>query len=335
MSAAQTAAGTQLRTCVFGAGGVGGHMAVKLMSAGLPVSIIARGDHLRAVQENGLTLLLDGDNSMTCRPVATSDPAELGVQDLLVISVKLGAVHDVLRAAQPLIGEQTRVIFAMNGMPWWFPVGLPLQANGRLENLLDPSRELHRLVSVDRWVACVVTSANRVVAPGVIQSESPKTNRLVLGFEDGRSDDMVDSFAHYASFAGYDVTLTGQIRHAIWQKLLINAAVSAVSTLIECSTKKACEDRGVRELIISLMHEILAIGRALGIDLQSDPEAATDPATMPDHITSFLQDLWAKRPLEISNGILAVSELANLMAIDAPRLKSVASLLAARSALSR
>lgn len=320
-----------MKVCVFGAGAVGGTMAVRLASAGADVSVIVRGANLEAIARDGLLIQLAGGGELSARPRATSDPRDVGEQDVVIFSVKQSALADAIRKAAPMIGKDTRLIFAMNGLPWWFAESMPIEATPELRALLDPSGELGALVPVERWVACIVLSGNWIVRPGVVFNSTPSANALTMGYSTPRSDPALEAFAGLARASGYRVTLTDNIRGEAWRKLLINAGMGPVSTMTLRTHKATCSDPATRAVAIACINNIIDVGRAVGLNVQADAHAMTEPATMPEHTTSFLQDLMANRPLEISNGLLAVRELARIKGLSTPHLDVMAALMAARS----
>ena len=321
-----------MKICIFGAGAVGGHMAVRLAQGGADVSAIMRGENLRTVRENGLELRAEGADPIRVRLPVTDAPAELGPQDVVVLSVKYRALAAALEAIGPLVGPDTRIVSAMNGMPWWFAEDLPIAAEAALSDLLDPGRAFSRTVPADRWNACVVTSGNLVSEPGVITNTTPRRNKLRLGNPAGTIDPVVAEFAELATTGGYDARVVGDIRHDIWSKLLINAGISSVATICEQTVAEICRDPRTRALSIGAITDIMALGRKIGLAVEADPAAMTDPEAAPPHVTSFLQDLKAgQRPLEIDNGILAVAAIARSVGLAAPHLQAVAAVMGARS----
>lgn len=320
-----------MKICIFGAGAVGGTLAVRLASAGAEVGVVVRGANLEAITADGLTIRSAGGGELHARPRASSDPRRLGGQDVVVFSVKQAALADAIRSAAPMIGKDTLLVFAMNGLPWWFADGMDFEATPDLLALLDPSGELGGLVPAERWVACAVVSGNRIVRPGVVFNTTPEGNGLTMGYGTPWRDARLDAFGGIARAAGYRVTISGDIRAELWRKLLINAGIGPVSTIAQRTHKQTCADPATRAVAIGAIDDILAVGRAIGIDLDVDARAMTEPETMPAHTTSFLQDLLANRPLEISNGVLAVRELSRIKGLSTPYLDTMAALMAARS----
>lgn len=320
-----------MKICVFGAGGVGGTLAVRLALAGADVSVVVRGANLEAIAANGLLIQLADGGELHARPKASNDPHELGVQDVVVFSVKHAALVGAIRSAAPMIGKDTLLIFTMNGLPWWFADSMNFESTPELRKLLDPSGELGGLIPLDRWVACAISSGNRIVRPGVVVNTTPTGNAMTMGYATPRQDPRLEAFAVHARAGGYRVTLTDRIRDEMWRKLLVNAGLGPVSTMTQRTHKETCMDPATRAVAIASINNILAVGKAIGIELEMDAREMTEPTTMPAHTTSFLQDLLANRPLEISNGLLAVRELSRIKGLSTPHLDVMAALMAARS----
>lgn len=318
------------RICVLGAGSVGGHLAARLLDTGIELSVIARGETLAAIRRDGLRLTR-GEATIVTRPRATDRPADLGVQDVLIVSVKFPHLAGALDSAAPLIGPDTLVVFAVNGLPFWFPEGTVLAGNAALREQLDPGGAVSARVPLDQAVGCVVTSGGVQVAPGHIRNTTPQMNKLVFGRHDGGIPAALHRLIAATTAAGYDAQAVSDIRSHMWDKMVFNAGLAPVSTIAERTARQTCNDPETRALAVAVIREIQAIGTALGFPVRIDAEAVTDPARAPDHRPSFLADLSAGRPLEIGNGVLAVRTIARTLAIPAPHLDSVAALMNARS----
>lgn len=319
-----------MKICIFGAGAVGGHMAVRLARGGAHVSVVMRGANLEAVRAHGLELRAEGDDPVRVELPASDNPADLGPQDVVVLTVKYRALAAALEAIGPLIGPDTHLVSAMNGMPWWFADGLPIARSEALEALLDPGHGFSKVVPVDRWTACVVTSGNVLTQPGVITNTTP-FNKLRLGNSGGSVEPAIEAFAEHATAGGYDACVVSNIRYHIWSKLLINAGISSIATICEQTVTEICREPRTRALCMGVIDEIMALGQTIGLSVEADPAALTDPETAPPHIPSFLQDLKAGRPMEIENGIVALVELAEASGVPIPRMGAVAAVMMARS----
>jgi 2-dehydropantoate 2-reductase len=319
----------RMNVAVFGAGAVGGHMAARLHRSGVPASVIARGAHLAAIRSKGLTLQAQGQ-TFTYQVLATDDPSSLGPQDVLIVSVKSTGLAAAIAGIKPLIGPRTRVMFAMNGLPWWFFDNKSDDQTARLKAGLDPDGLLRAIVPPERLIWGVVSSGGLIVEPGVIRSSSA-SNGLTIGYPDGRSDEAIVLLADMLGTAGYKMAISQDIRREIWFKLLLNAGQAMVATLAERDLLQTVSDPETREIVIACIREIMAIGAAIGIDVAADPVEMTNPARAMAHRPSFLQDLMAHRPLELPTTILAARDIGRAYGVSAPHLATVAALVAARS----
>lgn len=323
----------KLKVAIVGIGAIGGHAAVRLARGGTEVSALARGATLAALQSGPLTLVAeDGSYDPMTAPIrAAASGAELGRQDVVVVAVKHSALHSVLPAVRDMMDDGTLVVFAMNGLPVWFGDTMPGELGAHLASYLDPEGIMRAVIPPNRWVGCAVTSGNRVVAPGRVLNTTPTLNRLVLGLSDGSVPRRLEQFVAAARAGGYTADAVDDVRRHVWSKLLVNGALSSISTIVERNIRDTFADPDCREIGIGVIGELLGIGRNIGILVEADAEAMTDPAKLPRHVTSFLQDLLNSRPLEIRTGLLAAREIARLTGQESPYLSAVSALLNARS----
>lgn len=319
------------RIAIFGAGAVGGQIAARLANSGTSVSLIARGAHLAAIRAEGLALVTE-DETIRTAVTASDQASELGVQDLAIIALKGTQLPQAVESIRPLIGSHTRVLFAMNGLPWWFTDELPAPIRAALQTCLDPLSNIGSLVPAERSIWGVVTAGAAIVGPGTIRSTTPGANSIVLGYPDDRTDEPLRQAVELLARAGYRASVAPVIRRAIWSKLLTNAAQAMVATATNRNHVEVTSDPETRGVIIAVMKEILAIGSAIGVDLAVDPVELTAPARFGHHVSSFLQDLRAGRPLELASTILAVRELGRATAVATPHLTTLAAIVAAQSA---
>ena len=163
-----------MRICIFGSGAVGSHFAVRLALAGHDVSCVMRGPHLEAVKAKGLTLRV-GDAEFQARVRASDDPATLGPQDLVISTLKANALGSLVTGLPPLLRHDTAIVFAQNGIPWWYDLGLPSDHPPPPDlGFLDPGRRLRAVVSRERIIGGVIFSSNEVVEPGVVEKDRRK-----------------------------------------------------------------------------------------------------------------------------------------------------------------
>ncbi len=307
-----------MRVCVFGAGAIGGHLAGRLARGGAEVSVVARGAHLAAIQADGLVVQAF-DGTFTSRMTATADPAALGVQDAVIVTVKAPALPSVAAAIAPLLGPQTPVVFVMNGIPWWYFDRLGGAFDGTRIEGLDPGEAVRRAIGPARSIGGVVYSACTVVAPGVVAVDNPN-NRLVLGEIDGLVSARAEAIAAPLRAGGFTVDITPDIRTAVWAKLMMNMSGGPISVLTQSSPGRNLVEPAVELAVRRVYAEGLAIARALGCDPVVDVEAALAGAKRLAHKPSILQDLELGRPMEVPTIFDAPLQLARLVGVETPTL---------------
>jgi 2-dehydropantoate 2-reductase len=319
-----------VRITVFGAGAVGGLLAARMALVGLPVTVVARGPHLKAMRERGLRLRTR-DTDRTAKLEATDDTAALGPQDLVVIGTKAHALPEAAASIARLVGPETILVPAQNGIPWWYfhRAGPPFE--GEAVRAVDPEAALLQALPPARVVGCVVYVGAAVPAPGVIDHSSGE--RFVLGEPDGSMSDRLKWVAGIFRQAGFEAEMTPRIRDAVWLKLWGNLAVNPVSALTQATTDRLLADEGVRRLMRLLMEEAAGVAAALGVRFEMTAEERLRLAErLGAFKTSMLQDLEAGRPLETGPLIGAVAELGRKVGIATPMLDAIEALVRLRGA---
>src|SRR2546426_6071852 len=318
-----------MRICVYGAGAVGGLMAAWLARSGRDVSVVARGAQLQAIQHHGLRVRCKGAVE-SFRIKAEADPAKLGPQDYVLVTVKAQSLTHVAESISPLLDKDTSVVTAMNGVPWWFFDRLKF-GNGRerLESL-DPGGKLARAMPTDRLVGCVIHLAAWTPEPGLISHNMGR--RLVVGEPGGKNTRRTQRIAEALKSAGFEVQVTEVIEKEFWVKLLGNVSFNPVSALTVSTADRLIQDRQVKDYMVNIMREVLAIGRAVGVDADIDPEARIDMArALGKFKTSMLQDLEAGKSLEIDGLLAGTLEIARKAGVKAPYTESLFGLIKARA----
>jgi 2-dehydropantoate 2-reductase len=318
-----------MKICIYGAGAVGGLMAGWLARAGHAVCVVARGAQLTAIRGNGLRVRSDGKES--AHPVdADSDPAKLGPQDCVVVTVKGQSLPEVARGIGPLLGPGTSIVTAMNGVPWWFFDRLKFGGGKlRLESL-DPGGALSRAMPTERIVGCVIHLAASTPEPGVISHNMGR--RLILGEPGGRNSQRTQQIAAALAQAGFECVQSPFIEKDFWVKLLGNVSFNPVSALTLATAERLIADAEVKAYMVAIMREVLAIGRAVGVDADIDPEARIDMArNLGKFKTSMLQDLVAGKSLEIDGLLTGTLEVARKAGVPAPYTQSLSGLARLRA----
>jgi len=322
-----------MKVTIFGAGAIGGHLGAVLSRDGVDVSLVARGEHLQAMHDKGLKLIAKGEEFVT-HPRVTDDPASLGPQDYVVLSLKSHQAPQVVEALQPLLGPHTTVANAMNGVPWWYFYKLP----GRWENhrvkSVDPDDLLWNGIGPQRAIACITYVASEVIEPGVVRAGGEFLYQI--GEPDCAESQRCKDFQAMVGRCGIDVQLRTDIRKDIWVKLMGNVAYNPASALTLAHGRAMVDDPGTQAVLRTLMAEVISIGEALGTDLQASIDARIEGARKGAalHKTSMLQDLERGRLMEIEPIIGAASELAELAGVKTPTIDTVLALVRLRARMS-
>ena len=304
------------KIAIYGAGAIGGWMGAKLAAVGCNVSVVARAAALDALRAHGLRLR-EGDAETTCPVQASDDPAALGVQDLVVVSVKAPGMADVARRIGPLIGPRTLVLTAMNGVPWWFLQGFGGPVAGRTLESVDPGGAIAQAIPAAQVIGCVVHASCSVDAPGVIRHRAG--NGLIVGEPAGGETPRVKALTDLLMQAGFNVTLSPQIQRDVWYKLWGNMTVNPVCAMTGATSDRALDDELVRGFISAVMLEAKAIGARIGIPIAEQPEDRHQVTRKLGAMRpSMLQDVEAGKPVEIDALVSAVRELGQLTQVPMP-----------------
>ncbi|NOC94387.1 2-dehydropantoate 2-reductase [Ruegeria sp. HKCCD6604] len=319
-----------MKVCIFGAGAIGGYVAAKLAQTDVDVSVVARGPHLAAMQEKGLTLLEDGRDPINVPVRASDNAADLGPQDYVFITLKAHSVPAVVDTMQPLIGAETTLVSGVNGVPWWYFHKLDGPYEGTRLRSLDPGNVQWNGFGPDRVLGCVVYPAAEVVTPGTIKHV--EGNRFSLGEPDGSKTDRAAKFSVALSAAGLRAPVRPRIRDEIWLKLWGNLSFNPISALTHSTLDVLCTNPGTRSVARGMMLEAQEIAEKLGVRFPVDVEKRIDGgAAVGAHKTSMWQDLELSRPMEIDALVTSVQELGQLTGIATPTIDTVASLIKLRA----
>lgn len=318
-----------MRICIFGAGAIGGFLGARLAQSGADVSLVARGPHLRAMQDEGLRLIEDGRETVV-KVKVSRDAADLGVQDYLIVTLKAHSVPAVVGAMQPMIGPDTTIVSGVNGVPWWYfhKIGGALEGT-RLASV-DPGDAQWNGFGPDRVLGCVVYPAAEVVAPGVVRHI--EGNRFSLGEPDGSRSERALRLSKVLSAAGLKAPVRPRLRDEIWVKLWGNLSFNPISALTHATLDVLCTDPGTRAVARAMMVEAQAIGEALGVKFPIGVERRIDGGVaVGAHRTSMLQDLDLGRPMEIDALVGSVQELGRITGIGTPTIDMILALVQQRA----
>ena len=314
-----------MKICIYGAGAIGAYLGAALVDAGCEVALVARGPHLKALQQNGLTLESAGA-TRNVRIQATNDPASLGPQDYVILAVKAHSVRGAVDSIAALLGPRTAIVTAQNGILWWYFYALP----GPLENhhleSADPGGFIWDAFGPQRAIGCVVYPSCEIVSPGVVRHT--EGNRFMLGEPDGSKSERVVKLSEAMAAGGLRAPVRPKIRDDIWFKLLGNATFNPVSVLTHATLEQMGADAGVRGVIRAVMGEAEAVATKLGVRFPMDLEKRIDGAVaVGAHKTSMLQDYEQRRPLELDALVGSVAEIGRLVGVPTPMLDAMLALV--------
>jgi len=315
-----------VKICIYGAGAIGGYLAVGLSSVeGVELSLVARGAHLAAMRDRGLKLLIGGKERVF-RPRATDNPGDLGPQDYVIIGLKAYQAWEVAEHMVPLLGPGSAVVTAQNGMPWWYMHGLKGPYRNVHLHSVDPDDRQWNTIGPERAIGCIVYPATEIVEPGVVKHIYG--NKFSFGEPDGTVSPRCQRLADLFKAGGFDAPVLDDIRSEIWLKLWGNLCFNPVSALTRATLDIVTTEPGLRQLSYNMMTEAQEIATRLGASFRVDIERRINGAArVGAHRTSMLQDLEKGRPLEIDALLTSVQELARLVEVPTPYIDAVLSLV--------
>jgi 2-dehydropantoate 2-reductase len=311
-----------MRICVFGAGAVGSHFAVRLALAGHDVSCVMRGPHLGAAKASGLTLRV-GETEFKAKVKASDDPSSLGPQDVVITTQKATALPSLATGLQPLLGPDTGVVFAQNGIPWWYDIGLSSKHRPVPDlAFLDPGGKLRAAIPRERIIGGVVFSSNEVVAPGVAANLSPERNRLLIGECDDRVSERIAKLRTALNEAKIESPDVAQIRETVWSKLLTNMSMSVLCLITGQTARAVRDDADLAAFVPRLLDEAGNVAQ----NCFPEVKRVTRSGPAPDHKPSILQDYELGRAMEIDVLIRAPAAFARAAGLSTPMLDMMGAL---------
>jgi 2-dehydropantoate 2-reductase len=320
-----------MKICIYGAGAIGGYLGVQFARTGADVSLVARGAHLAAMREHGLKLLI-GDRMHVVWPRCTDNPAELGHQDFVIVCLKAHSITGAIDAMRPLLGPQTRIVTAVNGIPYWYFHKHGGRYEGATLESIDPGGRQWNELGPERAIGCIVYPATEIESPGVIRHVYG--DRFPLGEPSGETSADVERLSALFVAAGMQAPVLDRIRDEIWLKLWGNVCLNPISALTCATLDVICSDPATRALSKAIMLETQAIAETFGVKFRVDVERRIEGARkVGAHKTSMLQDLERGRPMEIDPLVSVVQEMGRLTKIPTPALDTVLALVAQRAKL--
>lgn len=310
-----------MKFAIVGAGAIGAFAGALLAKSGEDVTLIARGPHLRAMQERGVRVRGEM-GEFEAHPVATDDTATVGEVDVVLLTLKAHSLPPMAPRLAPLIGPRTSVISAQNGIPWWYFYRHGGSWEGTQLASVDPGGVITQNIDSARVIGCIVYPSTSIIEPGVI--EHTEGNRFAIGEPDGSKSDRCREIADVFIKAGLRCPIRTDIRHDMWVKLMGNVAYNPISALTRATLIEIVQCPETRELAAAIMREAESVAQKLGIDLGVSIEQRLAGAEkVGHHKTSMLQDIEAGKPTELEAIVGAVVELGEKLGIDLPNTKSV------------
>jgi len=319
-----------MKVCIYGAGAIGGHIGAMLSRAeGVEVSLIARGAHLEAIREHGL-VMRSAAGDITAKVPASDDPAELGPQDYVFLTLKAHQAPSAAAAMAPLLGPDTAVVTAMNGIPFWYFYGLDDPWRDRRLEAVDPGGVLWDTIGPKRVIGCVVYTAAEVIEPGVIRHEYGE--RYTLGEPDGEKSERARTLGTAMAAAGMKAPVKANIRDEIWLKLWGNLSFNPISVLTHATLGELASAPGTRAVARAMMVEAQSIAEKLGVKFAMDVDTRMEKSkAVGAHKTSTLQDLERGRPMEIDALVTVVQEMGRMTETPTPTIDLVLALVQQRA----
>jgi 2-dehydropantoate 2-reductase len=310
-----------MKFVVLGAGATGGFLGARLARADEDVTLIARGPHLEAMRSNGIRVVGNGDD-FVARPACTDDMAVVSTADVVFLTVKAHALPDLAPQLGPLLGANTAVVTAQNGIPWWYFDSTEGVLAGTQLHTADPRGAIARSIETRRVIACIVYPATQMLEPGVIQHI--EGTRFSIGEPDGTRSERCLAIAAALVRAGLKCPVRTRIRPELWLKLLGNVAFNPISALTRATLVDIATQPETRSTARAVMEEADSVARALGIELEIGVDQRLAGAEkVGAHKTSMLQDVESGRPLEVDALLGTVVEIGDLLGLDLPHLRTL------------
>jgi len=310
-----------MKICIVGAGATGGYLGVKLINAGFDVSLVARGAHLTAMKKKGLTLI-ENDKEITCSPKCSDSMKELGKMDFIFITLKAYSINGLVEEISTMFDENTSVISAYNGIPWWYFFGAEGQFKNYRIKCIDPENIQWNVITPERIIGCVVYPATEIIEPGVIKHI--EGNRFSLGEPNGAQTERISRISKAMVRADLRAPVRKNIRQEIWMKLIGNLAFNPLSVITEETLDVLLLNEENKKTAYEAMKEATSIMDKLNVPMSiSIDQRIEGAAKVGSHKTSMLQDYEKGKELELDALVVAVKEIADLLGIKTPTIDRI------------
>jgi len=310
-----------VKICIVGAGATGGYLGAKLNKAGLDVSLVARGSHLEAIKKKGLTII-ENEKEFSCFPKCSETMEELGKMDFIFITLKAYSIPGMVKEILKMFNENTSVITAYNGIPWWYFFNIDGRFNNYHIKCIDPDSIQWKLITPERIIGCVVYPATEIIRPGVIKHI--EGNRFSLGEPSGVQSDRILKISKALIGSGLKAPIRNNIRQEIWTKLIGNLAFNPLSVITGETLDVLASKKENKDIAYAVMKEASLIMEKLKIPLNiSIDQRIEGAAKVGAHKTSMLQDYERGKELELDALVVAVKEIGDLLSIKTPFINKI------------
>ena len=310
-----------MKICIVGAGATGGYLGFKLINAGFDVSLVARGAHLKAMKNKGLTII-ENDKEISCFPKCSESMSDLGKMDYIFITLKAYSIPGLVNEISTMFKENTAVITAYNGIPWWYFYNIEGSFKNYRIKCIDPNNIQWNTITPERIIGCVVYPATEIIEPGVIKHI--EGNRFSLGEPGGIQTERILTLGKALVKAGIKAPIRSNLREEIWTKLIGNLAFNPLSVISGKTLDILASEHEYRTIAYNAMEEANLIINQLGMKLKiSIDQRIEGAAKVGAHKTSMLQDYEKGKELELDSLVVSIKEIGNLLGIKTPTIDKI------------
>ena len=310
-----------MKICIVGAGATGGYLGFKLTKEGFDVSLVARGNHLQAMKEKGLTII-ENDKEISCSVKCSDSMHDLGKMDYIFITLKAYSIPGLVKEISSMFKDNTTVITAYNGIPWWYFFNTPGPHKNYRIKCVDPDNIQWNIIKPQRVIGCVVYPATEVIKPGVIKHI--EGNRFSLGEPEGIQTERILSISRALIKSGIKAPIRNNLREEVWTKLIGNLAFNPLSVITGKTLDALVADKETKLIAYEVMNEATQIMDKLGISLKISIEQRIAGASkVGSHKTSMLQDFQKGKKLELDSLIVSVQEVGSLVGVKTPTIDKI------------
>jgi 2-dehydropantoate 2-reductase len=310
-----------MKFAIYGAGATGSYLGAKLSLGGSDVALVARGTQLNAIKEDGIRVQ-SPTGALSVKPYVTDDPRNIGIVDFIFLTVKAHSLTDIATNLSPLLGTDTAIVSAQNGIPWWYFQMHGGRLDGSYLQSVDPNQSIANSIRNESIVGCIVYPSTEILSPGVVRHI--EGDRFPIGELDGSSSDRCKKLSRALIKAGLRAPIRPDIRTELWAKLMGNIAFNPLSALTKTTLYEITEDRYLSEVAKAIMHEAETVAEAISVKLRVTVDQRFSGAKrVGEHKTSMLQDLENGRRLELDSIVGAVLEIGGWFGIPMPYTQTI------------